>query len=240
MNSKIAQALKMKLSPVAVIYSGEAPEEAIQFKPGVWGCITSLIYASAKGSTAALSSETTSCPGGRVGAGFDNFKPGIEFFLSNGGERGGKAEHYKKTAELARDYIRAVPEVEKPEFLVLKPLDRLESGEKPEIVIFMVDADQLSGLCTLANFDSPRQDNVRLEFGAGCVQALLYPMSENYSETKKCVIGLTDPSSRKHIPSGLLSFSIPYSRFLEMEENVEQSFLSTDTWRAIANSSFSC
>lgn len=234
MNSRIANAIRMKLAPVAVIYAGEVPEDAIQFKPGAWGCITSLIYASARGNIAALSSDTTCCPGGRVGAGFDDFKPGIEFFLSNGREGKGKAEHYKKTPELARDYTGAVPGVEKPEFLVLKPLDRLQPDEKPEIVIFMVDADQLSGLCTLANFDSPRQDNVRLEFGAGCVQALLYPMAENGSEYKKCVVGLTDPSARKHIPAGLLSFSIPYSRFLEMEENVEQSFLSGETWAEIA------
>lgn len=73
------------------------------------------------------------------------------------------------------------------------------------------------------------QDNVKVLFGAGCVQAVLYSMCD----TGACILGLTDPSARLPISKDLLSFSIPYARFLEMEDNVPESFLTGETWRQI-------
>lgn len=234
MESKIAKAIKLKNHPVAVLRASHAPEGALQFRPGVWGCVVAMLSAAAKGCTAAFCDETVSCPGGKVGTAFGKFKPGIEYFLSVGGRGPKPGEFYKKSPELALNYTISIPDVEAPEYLVLKPLEELDEDEVPETVVFMVNADQLSGLCTLANFDSPDQDNVQLKFGAGCVQALLYSMADAQSGSGKCTIGLTDPSARKCIDKDLLSFSIPYKRFLEMEANVEESFLTRETWTEIA------
>lgn len=71
-------------------------------------------------------------------------------------ERGlGKAEFYKETPELAKAYITSVPEITAKEAVVFKPLNLLEKAEKPEAIVFLVNADQLSALVTLATMTAP-------------------------------------------------------------------------------------
>ena len=72
-----------------------------------------------------------------------------------------------------------------------------------------------------------------MRFASGCGQAVLYPLSDEEKGEKACYIGLTDPSARKVIDKEQLSFSIPYSRFLELEQEAEGSFFATGTWDII-------
>jgi hypothetical protein len=41
MQSKIAAAMRLKYSPVAILLTNEKPEGALQFKEGRWGCVAS-------------------------------------------------------------------------------------------------------------------------------------------------------------------------------------------------------
>lgn len=234
--SKIGRAIKMKNHLVAVIKSNQKPDHCLQFKEGAQGgCLIGMLSAAAKGETAAFCEETTPCNGGKAGLGFKAFETGaIEYFLSTGKDGRMKGEHYKKTPELARSYIQGMPQIESCQYLIFKPLEMLDPGELPEAVVFLVNADQLSALVTLANYDQETQDSVQIKFGAGCAQAVLYAVKDSQDGSSRCTIGLTDPSARSCIDKNLLSFSIPYKRYLEMEEQVEESFLTKETWMRLA------
>jgi len=42
-----------------------------------------------------------------------------------------------------------------------------------------------------------------------------------------------DPSARPFVPNNVLTFSVPMNKFVRMIENMEESFLITDSWRRI-------
>lgn len=235
MESKIGNAIKLNNQPVAVLKTSQPPVGALQFKEGSWGCAIAMLAAAAKGRTAVFSEKTTTCNGGKTGLGFQKFELGtIEYFLSTGKKGGKEGEYYKKSPELAKKYILDLPEVTTNDYVVFKPLNELTEKEIPSQVVFLVNADQLSALVTLANYDQPTQDNVQIKFGSGCAQAILYTMKDNEYNNSQCTIGLTDPSARKCIDKDILSFSIPYHRYLELEKQVEESFLCKETWLHIA------
>ena len=235
MESRIAKAIKLSSQPVAVYRSKNCPEGAIQFKENIWGCVIALLNSASKGRTAAFCERTVACKGGKAGLGLKKFELGtIEYFLSVGGKGPKPGEFYKKSPELATDYINGMPDVVSEDYVVFKPLNEIQQ-EEPEEIVFLVNADQLSGLVTLANYDRQTQDSVKILFGAGCAQAILYGLDAYNRESDACFIGLTDPSARKCISKELLSFSIPYHRFLTMENNVSGSFLETETWAVIQN-----
>jgi hypothetical protein len=95
MESTIAGAIGLGTHAVALIWADEAPQGAIRFKPGVWGCVMSAFATvAARGRTAAFDRATFGCWGGGVGLGFGNryedFPGGVDgfcAFLSSGNEQ---------------------------------------------------------------------------------------------------------------------------------------------------------
>lgn len=236
MESKIKSLIKMKNSPVAVLQSDVCPEKVLQFRANQRGCVMAMLPAVAKGKVATFSKETTPCIGGRAGLAFEKYPLGwIEYFLSCGGEGVAHCERYKKNPELSRKFIVEIPNalIEKlpppKKYLIFKPLE-LVDDEKPDVIIFLANADQISALVTLANYDSPTNDAVKILFGAGCAQIFLYPLADK----NFCYLGLTDPSARKFVDKDLLAFAMSYERFLELEACAEKSFLTADAWEKIS------
>ena len=89
MHSRIAEALALKHSPVAVLLTDTRPEQrAAQFKEGSWGCVAAMLQAAAKGRTVVFDRKTSGCPGGGTGLGFGNCYVGfpIDRLLSTGGK----------------------------------------------------------------------------------------------------------------------------------------------------------
>ena len=66
----------------------------------------------------------------------------------------------------------------------------------------------------------------------GATELLIYyPYREQVEGTKRAVLGMFDPSARLCTGSNLLSFAVPISKFMEMIDQMEESFLITDTWK---------
>jgi len=146
-------------------------------------------------------------------------------------------ERYKKSPELVKKFIQGLPIVDIPhEYVIFKPLKDIDSQqEKPEVVVFLGDMDQISALSILANYHRETTDNVIFPHAAGCMSIGIYAFNEAKSETPRAVLGLNDISARlslkRLIKDDVMSFAIPYQLFVEMEENVEESFLKRSTWK---------
>ncbi len=260
MISKIAEALKMKFHTVAIVWSDEAPPDALKFKPGKWGCAASLFAQAALGHTAVFDRDTFGCRGGGTGLGFGNqylgWPGGLDnffCFLSQG--VGGEelvgefarserrtfidnhlhGEGYIKTPELVKKFYETLPIRDVPaKYVIFQPLKDIPEDGEPQVVIFPVNPDQLSALVSLANYERATSDNVIVPFGAGCQQMALFPYREAEAELPRAVIGLTDISARvytaKALGRDILTFAVPFRMFWEMEGNVAGSFLERETW----------
>jgi len=160
MESLIAKAIQIKYQPVALLWSNEKPQDAMQFQNGKWGCIMWLVAHAAKGKSAVADAKTFGCFGGGVGLGFGNqYKnfPGGEdgfcHFLSDGNanNEGGKelaekikpfmhaeaydnflhGERYVKTPVLVGKFLESLPLTEIPEqYVIFQPLDTVDTKKE--------------------------------------------------------------------------------------------------------------
>ena len=260
MNSMIAEALALKYSPVSLILTNDKPSNAIQFKEGKFGCVMSMLAAAARGKQTVFDRMTFGCPGGGTGLGFGNQYKNIlggeeSFcqFLSTGsryehlGVRVTEdcnndyayGEAYVKTPDLVRDFLDYLPMTDIPfEYVVFKPLNSVNTKiERPVIVIFLAGMDQLSALVVLANYGMPGRENVIIPFAAGCQAIGIFPYYEANSQQPRAVIGLVDISARvqikRQLKEDVMSFTVPFAMFQEMEANVPGSFLERNTWKEL-------
>lgn len=165
MKSKIAEAISLTYQPVALIWSDQKPEKAVQFQERKWGCIMWLAASAAKGKTAVCDRKTFGCFGGGVGIGFgdqyENFPGGKDcfcHFLSFGNdqwEHGQQAaervkpflrkqaydnfmhgERYLKTPQQVHKFIEDLPITDIPaEYVVFKPLSEVNSAQESPQVV---------------------------------------------------------------------------------------------------------
>ena len=221
--------------PIVFYYTDTpAGEELIQSSAN-HRCIMLDISKVFTGRSICFNTDSFSCFGGKRYLGYSQeLMKNFEYFLSCGIPGKLEGERYKKTPELVKEFIEKAPTFEAPgKFIIFKRWDKLQESDEPDVVIFFAPPDVLSGLFTLANFDVSGPNGVICPFSAGCGSIVQYPYLEKESDCPKAVLGMFDVSARPYVPADVLTFSIPINKFATMIDNIEQSFLITQSWRKV-------
>jgi hypothetical protein len=221
--------------PITFYYSDNAGQAEV-VKPGsVARCVIGALVEVRKGRSFTFNADSIGCFGGRKYLGFaESIRPDFEYFLSCGIPGKMEGERYKKSPELVKETMKNWPDFRAPApFVIFKKWDNLEKQDSPEVVTFFAQPDVLSGLFTLVNFDESEPKGVIAPMGSGCSSIVSYPYLEKDSQHPRAVIGMFDPSARPYVPKDMLSFSVPITKFITMIENMEESFLITDTWKEL-------
>jgi len=223
--------------PITFYYTNEPVNTTIVPSSGKWNCLICQLGKVRDGESLAFSSASVKCGGAKRYLGFtDILRPEFEYFLSCGIEDRMEGERYIRTPELVLDILKNQKKIDIPgKYIVFKRWDKLEEYDTPDVVIFFARPDTLSGLFTLANFDQSRQDSTITPFGAGCASIIHYSYLEKDTPNPRAVIGMFDVSARPCVPSDILTFSVPLSRFEMMVSYMDESFLITDSWKKVRN-----
>jgi len=221
--------------PITFYYTDEEGH-APSVEPGsVSRCVIGALSDVRKGNSLCFDADSIGCSGGKRYLGYaEGIMPGFEYFLSYGIPGRLEGERYCKTPELVKEIMKNTPAFKAPgRFIVFKRWDKLEKSDSPEVVIFYAKPDVLSGLFTLARFDEVDRNAVSAPFGSGCSTIVQYPYLEKDSEHPKAIIGMFDPSARPFVPHDTITFSVPIEKLVRMLDNMEESFLITNTWSRI-------
>ena len=191
--------------------------------------------------------QTFGCPGGGTGLGFgDQYTQcgmAIEALLSTGdaevaakiqrSSRMAEGERFFKTPETVSAWLGTIPMTDvATEYVVLKPFDQLADDETPAMVIFLVNADQLSALVVLSDYGRGSGESAIARFGGAC-QSIVFGYAEAERERPRGIIGFFDIAQRSHVSRETLSFTAPWALVLEMEAHVEDSFLEMEDWKKL-------
>ena len=192
------------------------------------GCMFKRLAVARTGTVVSFDEQTIFCPGAKLYAGFAPMMPFLPQFVSY-------QEHYKRTPEDVVAFVESLElEPAMHRYLNFARVDRLESFERVEALMFYATADMLAGLCTWACFDNGDEHAVSSPFGSGCSSVIALALRENRRCGSRCFIGGFDPSVRPYFRAGELAFIIPASRLGQMLTTMRQSCLyGTHAWEAV-------
>lgn len=96
--------------------------------------------------------------------------------------------------------------------------------------MFFATPDVLSGLFTLSNFEEGGLTNVVAPFSAGCGSIVMWPSVERTKKEQRSFLGMFDVSARPAVSPDVLSFAIPFEKFVGIVDCMEESFVTTHSW----------
>ncbi len=210
--------------PLAYRYT----EEPAADTPKIGGCFFKCFEQLMQGGVVSLNAENIGCLGGKFYTGFTPMPPHIPHFVS-------EKEHYKQTPADVLQCVDSMGVVEAAApWLTIMRIDRLETFDGIEGMIFIVTAEQLAGLCGWAFYDNNSPTAVTTLFGSGCSAMFANVTAENRRGGRSCFLGLFDPSVRPYIPLNHLGFGIPHSRLVEMLGTWGECFLcNSHAWEKV-------
>lgn len=193
--------------------------EAVAQSDKIAGCFFKGFHAVRDGEPLSLSLENCTCGGGRFYLGLADMPERVPRFVS-------LTEKYKRTPEDVLEFVKDI-DVKRGGFPCVNfvRLDKLESLDELEGLIFFATPDVLSGLCGWAFFDYNDDGAVSTLFGSGCSTMFTNVISENERGGQRCFLGLFDPSVRPQVGANELGFSIPRSRLMTMLDTIDDCFL---------------
>ncbi len=221
--------------PITFYYADDEAR-AEQVKPGsVHRCIIAALQEARSGKSMSFQSESVGCFGGKRYLGFaQKIRPNFDYFLSCGIPGKLEGERYKKSPDLVKQVMQHQQPFQAPgRYIVFKRWDRLEKTDDPQVVVFFAVPDVLAGLFTLANFDQEEPNGVIAPFGSGCSSIVYHPYFQRESQHPKAIIGMFDISARPFVEATELTFSAPIAKFLSMVDNMDESFLITNSWKQV-------
>jgi hypothetical protein len=221
--------------PIVFYYTDREGVADLVGPPAEHRCVIADLSKVRKGKSISFDIDSIGCGGGKRYFGFtEEIMPNFEYFLSYGIPGKLEGERYKKTPTLVREAMKNLGQYKAPaRYIVFKRWDTLDRFDDPVAVVFFAEADILSGLFTLTNFDEPEPNGVFAPFAAGCASIVQYPYLEKDANRPRGVLGLFDVSARPWVSEDILTFSVPINRFLQMIDNMEESFLITGSWRKV-------
>lgn len=220
--------------PIVFYYTDQGDQGELLRPAEGQRCVICQLAKARNGTSLCLDVDAVGCGGGKRYLGFvQQMRPNFEYFLSYGiGEMEG--ERYKKSPELVKEQLRYQPPFEAPaRYIVFKRWDQVDEGDDPAVVIFFAPPDVLSGLFTLANFDASDPHAVVAPFSSGCASIVYYPYHELQSQNPRAVLGMFDVSARPCVSPGELTFAVPWPKFVRMVDDMDESFLITESWSKV-------
>lgn len=182
-------------------------------------CMIGAISKVRDGGSLTLCRENVKCGGGGLYTAFTPMPERVPVFVS-------QVEHYKQTPEQVKDYVDGLEiELTDKKYLNFVRIDKVNTLEEVEGILFFATPDILSGLTSWAFYDNNAADAVSAPFGSGCSSIISFAVRENRIGGLKCFIGMLDPSARSLVPKNELTFVIPTCRFKEMLGTMRDSAL---------------
>lgn len=201
--------------PIAFWYG----DVAVNAESRVPRCMIGAIRKVCEGNPLTLTAENVLCGGGGLYTAFRPMEERVPLFVS-------ETEHYKQSPEQVRTYVESLEiELSDKPYLNFVSVDKLDSWEGVEAVVFFATPDILSGLCTWAFYDNDAEDAITTKFASGCAAIVTFATVENRKGGRRCFLGMFDPSARPLVPKNELSFVVPMSRFREMLYTMPDSAL---------------